>query len=137
MLHQYSHRTLSLVCRSHPKHSCSMTSSTSHEGMLFMQRGRQVLQDWNLRTLYAHAVCMQSISCEYDSAAMIVMILLRYSHSFGLCAHKSLARCSRQIASLGWLVKVILSTGVRLSDSCLRCHLNLMMNVGPTITFAY
>ena len=40
MLHQYSHRTLSLVCRSHPKHSCSMTSSTSHEGMLFMQRGR-------------------------------------------------------------------------------------------------
>ena len=68
---------------------------------------------------------------------MIVMILLRYSHSFRLCAHKSLARCSRQIASLGWLVKVILSTDVRLSDSCLRCHLNLMMNVGPTITFAY
>ena len=61
---------------------------------------------------------------------MIVMMPLRYSHSMRLCAHKSLAQCSRQVALLGCLVWVILFTSVRPSDSCAEPHLDLMMKLG-------
>ena len=62
---------------------------------------------------------------------MVVIVLLRYSHSAGIyMCTQVLAWCSQQVAFLRSLVKVILSTGVRPSQSCPRSHLDLMINYG-------